>query len=161
MMLFDSLQLSTIAARLPDGVVRDDLLQSDLSSVRSLNLNAQTPAAWRAFLAQPELLVHLRAVKWVIVDLEQTEALDASRLQTIAFMKNLGWCRVIVLPKSLRMPTDYLWVAQLKALGFLLQGDQALSSWCLVFDVGSYKAPPDWLNARHWANPQLWDKHRW
>ena len=29
------------------------------------------------------------------------------------------------------------------------------------FDIASYKATPDWLNARHWANPERWDKARW
>jgi hypothetical protein len=29
------------------------------------------------------------------------------------------------------------------------------------FDLGTYKATPDWLNARHWAHPQHWGKERW
>lgn len=29
------------------------------------------------------------------------------------------------------------------------------------FDLYDYKRTPDWLNPRHWANPGLWDKHRW
>jgi hypothetical protein len=29
------------------------------------------------------------------------------------------------------------------------------------FDIGSYKTTPDWLNNKHWANPRLFDKHRW
>ena len=29
------------------------------------------------------------------------------------------------------------------------------------YDVGTYKTTPDWLNADHWANPELWNKHRW
>jgi hypothetical protein len=29
------------------------------------------------------------------------------------------------------------------------------------FDVASYKTTPDWLNSKHWANPQLFDKYRW
>lgn len=161
MLLIDPLQLNDISARLPDGAVRDDFLQSSLASVRLLNLNPHTPAAGGALPAKPELSSHLRSVKWVIVDLDKPDALDAARLQTIAFLKNLGWCRVIVLPNRSMMPTGCLWVAQLEALGFLLQGDRAASRWFLVFDLGCYKAIPDWLNARHWANPQLWDKHRW
>ena len=30
-----------------------------------------------------------------------------------------------------------------------------------AFDLRHYKPAPDWLNAKFWANPQLWDKHRW
>lgn len=29
------------------------------------------------------------------------------------------------------------------------------------FDLGTYKAVPDWLNARHWAHPEHWGKFRW
>lgn len=29
------------------------------------------------------------------------------------------------------------------------------------FDIASYKRTPDWLNPRHWAHPELWDKYRW
>jgi len=29
------------------------------------------------------------------------------------------------------------------------------------FDLYDYKETPDWLNARYWAHPELWDKYRW
>lgn len=29
------------------------------------------------------------------------------------------------------------------------------------FDINAYKDTPDWLNAGNWANPGLWNKHRW
>ncbi|MBI2383193.1 MAG: hypothetical protein HYV18_03885 [Gammaproteobacteria bacterium] len=29
------------------------------------------------------------------------------------------------------------------------------------FDLYDYKDRPDWLNPRHWAHPELWDKFRW
>lgn len=29
------------------------------------------------------------------------------------------------------------------------------------YNILSYKNVPDWLNARNWANPELWDKYRW
>ncbi len=29
------------------------------------------------------------------------------------------------------------------------------------FDIGDYKLTPEWLNARHWAHPERWDKERW
>lgn len=28
-------------------------------------------------------------------------------------------------------------------------------------DLYDYKHTPDWLNPRHWAHPELWDKYRW
>ncbi len=29
------------------------------------------------------------------------------------------------------------------------------------YDILTYKKTPEWLNARNWANPQLWNKFRW
>lgn len=29
------------------------------------------------------------------------------------------------------------------------------------YDIRTYKAVPDWLNPRFWANPENWDKYRW
>ena len=29
------------------------------------------------------------------------------------------------------------------------------------FDLHNYKPAPDWLNAKNWANPERWGKHRW
>ena len=30
-----------------------------------------------------------------------------------------------------------------------------------AFDIDTYKTTPDWLNARYWANPELFDKYWW
>jgi hypothetical protein len=30
-----------------------------------------------------------------------------------------------------------------------------------TFDLHDYKPTPDWLNAGHWANPELFDKYWW
>lgn len=30
-----------------------------------------------------------------------------------------------------------------------------------LFAIDRYKTTPDWLNPRHWANPENWDKYRW
>lgn len=29
------------------------------------------------------------------------------------------------------------------------------------YDIATYKKTPEWLNARNWANPKLWDRFRW
>lgn len=29
------------------------------------------------------------------------------------------------------------------------------------YDIRTYKAVPDWLNPKFWANPENWDKFRW
>jgi hypothetical protein len=33
--------------------------------------------------------------------------------------------------------------------------------WLFGHDIASYKATPDWLNAKYWANPERWDQNRW
>ncbi len=39
---------------------------------------------------------------------------------------------------------------------------EAGGATCLYeFDLYDYKMTPDWLNAEHWAHPELWDKYRW
>ncbi|QGM21629.1 hypothetical protein GJ672_04665 [Spiribacter sp. 2438] len=52
----------------------------------------------------------------------------------------------------------------LVGLGFhrlgLSQDDSGRRRW-YEFDMAHYKVTPDWLNSRHWANPELWDKYRW
>lgn len=54
--------------------------------------------------------------------------------------------------------------ADLLALGLQLQArfhhqELILEAWS--FDIRTYKAVPDWLNPRFWANPEQWNKFRW
>ncbi len=53
--------------------------------------------------------------------------------------------------------------ATLRALGFVrLFQTPGEAGWGLYgFDLYDYKATPDWLNPRYWANPELWDRYRW
>lgn len=44
------------------------------------------------------------------------------------------------------------------SLGFTRQ---AAGDPVYLFDIETYKHTPDWLNARNWANPELWGKYRW
>lgn len=55
-------------------------------------------------------------------------------------------------------PTDFL-AFGMRRLGEY-KGD-AGTRHLYAFDIDSYKTTPEWLNARHWAHPELWDKHRW
>lgn len=51
---------------------------------------------------------------------------------------------------------------RLSALGFQKNAElsgKACNAY--QFDIDNYKNTPDWLNANQWANPELWDKHRW
>ena len=46
-----------------------------------------------------------------------------------------------------------------ESLGTVRAGDAVLDTY--GFDIDRYKRTPDWLNARHWANPELWGRFRW
>lgn len=45
------------------------------------------------------------------------------------------------------------------SLGAVRAGDTVLDTY--GFDIDRYKRTPDWLNARHWANPERWGRFRW
>lgn len=52
----------------------------------------------------------------------------------------------------------------LLAHGFtLLQHyDDGAGHWHLCrYELDTYKATPDWLNSKYWANPELFGKYRW
>jgi hypothetical protein len=45
-----------------------------------------------------------------------------------------------------------------RALGFALSAtDTAENRRIHYYDLDTYKTVPDWLNARHWANPERWE----
>ena len=48
---------------------------------------------------------------------------------------------------------------ELTALGFNVLAREPLL--LAAFDLYDYKQRPDWLNAKYWANPELWDVYRW
>lgn len=51
---------------------------------------------------------------------------------------------------------------QWRALGFRPWWHDADSGITLQgFNLYDYKQRPDWLNAKYWANPELWDVYRW
>ena len=52
--------------------------------------------------------------------------------------------------------------SQWRALGFRPWWHDADSGITLQgFNLYDYKQRPDWLNAKYWANPELWDVYRW
>ncbi len=68
------------------------------------------------------------------------------------------WARqVIVLSPS-------VYASQLHTLGFIRilskpTQEQGIDIW--QFNIKNYKPVPDWLNAKFWANPELWNQYRW
>ncbi|ABI56937.1 DUF6231 family protein [Alkalilimnicola ehrlichii MLHE-1] len=49
----------------------------------------------------------------------------------------------------------------LTALGFSRLHDAPGAGTLYGFDIATYKTTPDWLNPDYWANPELWERHRW
>lgn len=73
--------------------------------------------------------------------------LQAARLAVIVHFEPGGWQE-----------------ADMRALGLSVdarygEGPQALV--LCTYDVATYKRTPEWLNARHWAHPERWNKARW
>ncbi len=50
---------------------------------------------------------------------------------------------------------------RLRSLGFLPLKHYAGGAALFYFDIYDYKLPPDWLNRRFRANPEMWNKARW
>lgn len=88
------------------------------------------------------------------------EALEQRRgEQLLAGLRDLHARRVL-----LRLQRAGRWRhADVMAFGFTrladLPGEPPVSYY--GFDLYSYKVTPDWLNAKYWANPELFDKYRW
>lgn len=73
--------------------------------------------------------------------------LQAARLAVIVHFEPEGWQE-----------------ADLRALGLAVdayygEGSEALA--LCTYDVATYKRTPEWLNPRHWAHPERWNKARW
>jgi hypothetical protein len=91
----------------------------------------------------------------------------ASAGQLIARLRDLLTQRLfIVVPTGDGWPDlESNWeMADLIGFGMHLVADYELEGRHMQmykFDLADYKPTPDWLNARHWAHPERWDKERW
>jgi len=100
-------------------------------------------------------------VELAIVD-AQAELPDDSATRLISRLRDVHAERVIVIAavdESTRLSRQAL-----IGLGFHRRGistDHDERRLWYEFDMAHYKVTPDWLNARNWANPELWDKYRW
>lgn len=61
--------------------------------------------------------------------------------------------RILLVARSDCALTEDMFIA----LGFTLSATDASENVRIhYYDLDTYKAVPDWLNARHWANPERW-----
>jgi hypothetical protein len=73
--------------------------------------------------------------------------LNASRLAVLIDLQACSW-----------QDTDFFALA-MQASERFQRGEQTLSLF--TYDLLDYKQVPDWLNAKFWANPEMFDKYWW
>jgi len=113
-----------------------------------------------AALDAPQVPYRLAVVVGVLerMDPQQGAALLAS-------LRDLRARRVLVAVPGDGAQAGHPWTLEemlahgLERLGEAACGGRALAVY--GFDIDRYKRTPDWLNPRHWANPENWDKYRW
>ncbi len=84
-----------------------------------------------------------------------------ARLRDVATRR---FCLSIAEHRTAQAPGGAAAHDRLSALGLQLIGrytGDAESLRLYFYDIATYKAVPDWLNSRNWANPDRWDKERW
>jgi len=80
--------------------------------------------------------------------------LDAAQARTL-----LARVRDFIAPRIVVIATAHCALDRLAflAIGFEALGVDATEGIAIYqFDLNTYKQVPDWLNARHWANPERW-----
>ena len=131
-----------------DGVLADALSAYNAAIVDATEAQARLDA--------------LPTVELAVVDAAAAFADEAAAVQLVSRLRDVCASRVLVIgaPQS----GASLGRQQLIGLGFRRwettgEGDSR-RRW-YEFSLADYKVTPDWLNARHWANPALWDRYRW
>lgn len=82
-------------------------------------------------------------------------------LELLGGIRNLNASRMAVLvdlQASAWQDTDFFSLA-LQASERFQRGDQTLDLF--TYDLLDYKQVPDWLNAKFWANPEMFGKYWW
>ena len=78
-----------------------------------------------------------------------------SDVPAIARLRDIGCSRVLLLSGQQTWPVN-----QLRGLGF--QPVEPLGSHAaFLYDSDLLNRPREWNNAKHWANPENFDKYRW
>lgn len=79
--------------------------------------------------------------------------------QLIAALRDLLARQMLVfVPENLLEDTALLGLALTRQARFEVDGRE-WQAWS--YDIRTYKAVPDWLNPKFWANPENWGKFRW
>lgn len=114
-----------------------------------------------ALLSEPWRRRHDIAIAWL------PAALPAKRaLHLLSALRDLHARQLLaIVPVGAWLAADAGWHEDtLRALGLQQQArfeqdGELREAWS--FDIRTYKAVPDWLNPKFWANPENWGKYRW
>lgn len=124
-----------------------DALQSATPRVERI-----APTAWRSL---GEQVFDVAVLMHALAELDRREGAEL-----LARLRDVGARRILVAAR-----TDGQWRRNdFLGYGFQLFGrfqTEPAPVAVYRFDLYDYKPVPEWLNARHWANPQLWGKYRW
>jgi hypothetical protein len=134
---------------------------SDIPAVTAFGDRHENSQIDRAATAPlPEHLASRRYDMALIADcLEHLAKQDG--LQLLGGIRNLNASRVAVLidlNASAWQATDFYALA-LQVSGRFEREEQTLTLF--TYDLLDYKQVPDWLNAKFWANPQMFGKYWW
>ncbi|PKM31158.1 MAG: hypothetical protein CVV07_03065 [Gammaproteobacteria bacterium HGW-Gammaproteobacteria-11] len=94
---------------------------------------------------------------------DQLEHMDKRPgVELLAGLRNLTVSRMAVLVDLQRaadwQDTDFFGLAMQRQARF---ERDAGSLTLFSYDLAAYKNVPDWLNAKYWANPEMYDKYWW
>jgi hypothetical protein len=132
------------------------LLEIQPASVLALDEQARTLAS-RALPAVPVSLLDTLpdAPCSLALGIDALDGLNAQQAQHL-----ISRTRLYAAPRILlAVPSDcVLDEDTFRALGFTLSATDATENRRIhYYDLDTYKTVPDWLNARHWANPERWE----
>lgn len=85
------------------------------------------------------------------------------RTAVLAALRDRYGCRILHFERAMHGNNAWQLTDSL-ALGYrcIDSGHLQQTHWALFeYNLLSYKATPDWLNADHWCHPERWDQSRW
>lgn len=160
----------TDIVQLIEEIAPENLLVIDLKEPHSLELHLRRHPQWKvrrihggdlleeiASSGQHDVAVVCNTLEY----LEKTQAgIVISRLRDLYSRRLLAL--VSVTPDQTRDSVQSKWQdAELIAFGMTQLATYPDGRHLYEYNILSYKNVPDWLNAKNWANPELWDKYRW
>ena len=151
----DPAWLDALLGRLADEAPARVLLVAAPDHPLRAALAARVPNAALDVAAADALPAQRYEVALVAATLEALAPAAAREL--LAALRDRLAAHVVLWLDTARAPVDE---EALRALGYRIlarDGTQLLGG----FDLYDYKDRPDWLNAKYWAHPELWEKYRW